>query len=248
MSATYTIIHPSDFSHHTQGAFEMACKMAKDYSARLILVHAVPPSSVPVMTDPAEDTQEALKRRFHWPQTADPGQPIEYRLLEGDVAEEILRFAAEINADLIVMGTQGRSGLNRLLTGSVAEEVIRKALCPVLAVKTPPAAPVHHARPGEVIDVRPLHHRLPATLTSALAKGKDLEVIRMVVLAGKEIPAHAAKTEMTVQCLEGTVDFTAFGRTQTLGAGHMLYLPRNESHAIRGVENSVLLLTIVLPK
>lgn len=49
--------------------------------------------------------------------------------------EEIVRAAAEESADLIVMGTHGRRGLNRLLLGSVADRVIRLAACPVLTVR-----------------------------------------------------------------------------------------------------------------
>jgi universal stress protein A len=55
---------------------------------------------------------------------------------EGDPAEEILRAAQFTNANLIVMGTHGWTGLSRLLMGSVVEQVLRKAPCPVLTVRT----------------------------------------------------------------------------------------------------------------
>jgi nucleotide-binding universal stress UspA family protein len=55
--------------------------------------------------------------------------------LEGDPAEEIINYAAEASIDLIVMGTHGRTGLERLLMGSVAEKVLRGAPCSVLVVK-----------------------------------------------------------------------------------------------------------------
>lgn len=57
-----------------------------------------------------------------------------------DAATEILRVARESHYDLIVMGTQGRSGLGRLLMGSVAEEVVRKASGPVMTVRSPHGA------------------------------------------------------------------------------------------------------------
>src|SRR5439155_22269948 len=66
-----------------------------------------------------------------------PGVLAERRLEEGDEAAQILRVADEAHANLIVMGTHGRTGLSRLLMGSVAEQVLRKATCPVLTVKTP---------------------------------------------------------------------------------------------------------------
>jgi len=62
-------------------------------------------------------------------------------MLSEDPAGEILRLAAEVECDLIVLGTHGRTGLGRVLLGSVAEQVLRRAPCPVLTVKMPlPAA------------------------------------------------------------------------------------------------------------
>jgi len=71
----------------------------------------------------------------------------ERRFARGDPAEQILRVANEIHADLIVMGTHGRTGLERLLMGSVAEQVLRQAPCPVLTVRNPSAEEI--ASPSE---------------------------------------------------------------------------------------------------
>jgi quercetin dioxygenase-like cupin family protein len=65
---------------------------------------------------------------------------------------------------------------------------------------------------------------------------------------GKEVAEHKAKGEIVVQCLEGRVAFTALGRTQTLEAGKLLYLPSGEPHSVKGIDNASLLLTILLPK
>jgi nucleotide-binding universal stress UspA family protein len=62
---------------------------------------------------------------------------VETRLSQGDAPDQILRTAGEVGADLIVMGTHGRTGLGRLLMGNVAESVLPEANCPVLVVKTP---------------------------------------------------------------------------------------------------------------
>jgi nucleotide-binding universal stress UspA family protein len=62
---------------------------------------------------------------------------VEHRLEEGEPAAQILRVAKETKAGLIVMGTHGRTGLERILLGSVAEKVLRKAVCPVLTVRIP---------------------------------------------------------------------------------------------------------------
>ena len=61
--------------------------------------------------------------------------------LEGDPAGEIVRYATDAGIDLIVMGTHGRTGLERLLLGSVAEKVMRDANCSVLVVKLPKGIP-----------------------------------------------------------------------------------------------------------
>ncbi len=69
-----------------------------------------------------------------------------------------------------------------------------------------------------------------------------------MVPTGKEIEEHKAKGEIVVQCLEGRVAFTAFGKTQNLEAGKILYLPKGEPHTVKGIENASLLLTVLLPK
>lgn len=106
---------------------------------------------------------------------------------------------------------------------------------------------IPHASPGEVVDVRPLGAALAAAATRTLVKTDALDVIRMVVPAGKEISTHKAKGEMVVQCLEGKIAFTARGKTHDLEAGHMLVLPTGEPHSLRGIEDGSLLLTVLLP-
>jgi quercetin dioxygenase-like cupin family protein len=79
-------------------------------------------------------------------------------------------------------------------------------------------------------------------------KTVDLEVIRIVVPAGKEIKTHSAPGPMTVQCVEGRVLFTALGKGQPIEAGGFLFLLAGEPHAVKGIEDSSLLVTILLPK
>jgi quercetin dioxygenase-like cupin family protein len=107
---------------------------------------------------------------------------------------------------------------------------------------------IPHAKPGDVVDVRPLGSALASSQTATLFRAEQVEVIRLVVPAGKEIAEHKAKGEIVVQCLEGRAAFTAFGKTQTLEAGKLLYLPMGEPHSVKGVEDASLLLMILLPK
>src|SRR5262249_27158268 len=86
----------------------------------------------------APDRERAmLDHKLHQVAIAGSDVKVEHRLVEGFAAEGILNAAKEAKADIIVMGTHGRTGFNRLLMGSVAEEVLRKATCPVLTVKPP---------------------------------------------------------------------------------------------------------------
>ncbi len=104
---------------------------------------------------------------------------------------------------------------------------------------------IHHAKPGEVIDVRPLGSALATTKTSTLLKTEHVEVIRIVMHTGKVIPEHEAPGEMIVQCLEGRIAFTASEKTEELGAGQMLYLAAEEPHAVSCLEDASFLVTIL---
>jgi nucleotide-binding universal stress UspA family protein len=72
-------------------------------------------------------------------------EALDTEVVQGSVPGEIIRFATDLRADLVVMGTHGRSGFERLMLGSVAEKVLRKAPCPVLTVpaRAPAVAPVN---------------------------------------------------------------------------------------------------------
>jgi nucleotide-binding universal stress UspA family protein len=136
-----TILHPTDLSPDSDDAFRVACTLARDYDARLILLHVMLPSAAslgPPPPNPAlpAEAQESLYQ-FPWPEPCGPQPRVEHRVAEGNAAEEILHLAEKEKCDVIVLGTHGRRGLHRWLAGSVAEEVLRQAGCPVLAVRTP---------------------------------------------------------------------------------------------------------------
>jgi len=105
---------------------------------------------------------------------------------------------------------------------------------------------IPHAAPGQIVSVRPLGDALSQSVTTTVIKTEHLEVIRLVVPAGKEIPPHQVAGEITVQCLEGEVEFRSGGQSQALAAGHLLYLRGNETHALRGIQDSSVLVTIQL--
>lgn len=107
---------------------------------------------------------------------------------------------------------------------------------------------IQHAQPGEIVNVHPLGAALATSKTTTLVKTHDLEVLRLVIPKGKEIPPHKAPGEISVQCLEGRVAFSDGSRTQELTPGQLLYLETGEPHALKGLEDSSVLVTIILGK
>jgi universal stress protein A len=135
------ILFPTDFSHTGDAALELATSLARQRGATLMIVHVEEPPAAYGggemyygMPDPAtEDLEKMLSEIV----PTDPQVPHEHRLITGDPAIAIARLAEQEDAELIVMGTHGRTGLLRLLMGSVAEAVVRRAPCPVLTLKQP---------------------------------------------------------------------------------------------------------------
>lgn len=105
---------------------------------------------------------------------------------------------------------------------------------------------IPHAASGELIDIRPLGKDLRNTTSSTLVRAQHLEVFRLVLPAGKEARDHKAAGAITIQCLEGTVELEAHGQIQTLRAQSMVYLADAEPHAVKALEDSSLLITILL--
>ena len=105
---------------------------------------------------------------------------------------------------------------------------------------------IHHAAPAEVFHVRPLGQTLRESKTTVLVKTDTLEVIRIVLPAGKQLPPHRVEGEITVQCLEGRMAFDAEGTEHELAQGQMLYIAGGATHALRGITDSSVLVTILL--
>ncbi len=105
---------------------------------------------------------------------------------------------------------------------------------------------IPHAASGDVVDVRPLGAAITTTITHTIVKTGDLEVIRIVLLAGNELPPHGVPGDITVQCLEGKVKFTVGDVVRELTAGTFLYVEGDCKHSLRADEDSSLLVTILL--
>lgn len=103
-----------------------------------------------------------------------------------------------------------------------------------------------HLLPMQPVDIHPLEAGLADAKSVALFKSEQLEVIRLVLPAGKSLPPHRVDGEITVQCLEGQVDVEADGQHTQLRAAQLLYLQGGVTHSIAASSDSSLLLTVVL--
>lgn len=155
MAAITQILCPVDFSEISRHALDSAVAIARQDQAAVTALHVVPPvqtgysslgvgAYVPYVYS-VEDLREFQKATERF--VADAGYPITAVSVEAVVVNEIVKWAAELQADMIVIGTHGRSGFDRLFLGSVTERVLAKAPCPVLTI--PPRSPevVSQARP-----------------------------------------------------------------------------------------------------
>ena len=143
---------PIDFSDASRAALEVAADLARRGGADLVLLHAYPipgytfpdgsvVASPRMMQELAEQAQRHLEEwRASAAAIAGEGR-VAVEKVVGEPAAEIVSFAKAKGVDLLVLGTHGRSGLEHALMGSVAERVVRKAHCPVLTVRAPPASP-----------------------------------------------------------------------------------------------------------
>jgi universal stress protein A len=140
------LLHPSDFSPASRGAFAKAVDLARENGAELVLLH-VRSLVMPIMGDGymSPQTYEELERADREAiakqmkrLVADAqrrGVRVRSLIAEGVAHEQIVRAARRQKADMIVMGTHGRTGMSKLFLGSVAGRVVSMAPCPVLTVR-----------------------------------------------------------------------------------------------------------------
>src|SRR5581483_5891277 len=143
-----TILVPTDFSDYAEHAYSWAVGLAADCKAKVILFHASPkmshlafPESV-YYPDLARMEQELIadaeKRVTEFAaKKGTSAVAVETRVTLGEPVWEICRMAEREHVDLIIMGSNGRTGLSHVVLGSVAERVVRHASCPVLVARKP---------------------------------------------------------------------------------------------------------------
>jgi nucleotide-binding universal stress UspA family protein len=134
------ILCPTDFSECSRRALHQAIPVARYYQADLTALHVIAPVAGPTYVDYVNPSLLDPRSREHaleaLAEFVAPARAAAVRadtiVREGGPAQEILAAAEALPADLIVMGTHGRTGFSRLMLGSVTEKVLRNARCPVL--------------------------------------------------------------------------------------------------------------------
>jgi len=185
------VVCPVDFSDFSRRALDYAIAVANWYGSRLsvLYVYHVPPvgtalSSLPVapaaetvMLSPGDREQLRQQLRAFTPTDAVKNVPVEFLVAEGDVPTEILGEAQR--ADMLVLGTHGRSGFEHLVLGSVAEKVVRKAHCPVMTIP--------RAAPDATTAVPALFHHIVAGVDFSDA---SLQALKYALSLAEEADAH----------------------------------------------------------
>jgi universal stress protein A len=155
-----TFVVPYDFSEHSRAALDTAVDLARRFSSELHLVHVIQPPALvfaayaepgvvappPVSLLELRETAEAALSEVAVEVEAERLRAHTHVVESPNVSEAIREVAEKVSADLVVMGTHGRTGLAHVFLGSVAERTLRRSPCPVLTVQAPPA-PEADARP-----------------------------------------------------------------------------------------------------
>ena len=145
MTRLRRILHPSDFSSASSGAYRQAVELAKANRAELLLVHVLAPLVLPtdgyvspkVYDEMTAATHAAGRKHLDAleKKARQAGVRVRSLLLEGVPHERIAQAARSKKADVVVVGTHGRTGFSRFFLGSVASRVLAVSPCPVLTVR-----------------------------------------------------------------------------------------------------------------
>jgi len=252
------ILVPIDYSEPSNAALELAAGIARAFNGRLLVLHLLPievyaVADYPVVTgDGARVAEETQRLRQHVRDLLGPDAPAyEVEVTWGSPYLQIVDYAIERRADLIVIGTHGRTGIKHVLLGSVAEKTVRLAPCPVLTVRGAaepvasgrPASPVarqqHIAQPGEVAEMMrrdPLTIGPDDTLERARVEMAKAGVRHLPVVGGKrlvgmlsdrDLAAHVGHLEHTRVNVAMTPEPTTVSSDVTVAAAARLMLERH---------------------
>jgi nucleotide-binding universal stress UspA family protein len=209
-TAVRQILCASDFSPASEPAWLMAQRLGRLFRCEVLLLHALPPVTIGMegsfppqlyqeLVTGAQREAEASLAAMVASTTGAPFK-VRSRVVEGSPAARIVGVAAEEAADLVVVGTHGRTGLDRVLLGSVADRVLRTATCPVLTVRAQPAGTTPTTGLGRILyatDFSPAARAAwPHVLALADTSGA---VVDLLHVAMQPVPDRHLSAEMLGQ-------------------------------------------------
>ena len=134
------ILVPVDFSNGSKKALQYAISFAGQFGAELTLLHIIQPAVTAPAFDTlpqemAESTEDAEKSLAEFRRSVGEEIPTNSLIRKGSPHMEIIDAAKELEVDLLILSTHGRTGLSHVLLGSTAEKIVRRASCPVMIVR-----------------------------------------------------------------------------------------------------------------
>lgn len=154
MNTFDVILHPTDFSTDSDQAFLLACSIARDQFAELVVVHVLAPSSCPDCDSDADLLNEDrpavsnCREQFQRMRSFAGDIPLSFRIALGYAVGTILNVARQEQADLIVIASHQHTQFHLQLHGSIAEGVLRQGHCPVLCLRQPTQQPAMSSSPA----------------------------------------------------------------------------------------------------
>lgn len=207
------ILFPTDFSECSSEALRYAVSLASESSGTLVILHVVEPMSPYLVPEPNSDAYREKFLHLLKSMLADkPSVSYEERAVIASPVAAILSMAETECADVIVMGTTGRTGVKRLLLGSVAEEVVRKAPCPVLTLKAGASENVKRRVHATPVGTWPVE--IGGVLSGPDLTLKEAEDNPALALLLRGIHARASDIHLDPVGLELSVRFRIDGRLQ----------------------------------
>lgn len=243
MTTVRRVLCATDLSPASDAAWAFARRLGRATGAELALVHVLPPIPIPLEAGFDAATYQRLAEADRGSATtrleelqAAAGLRVTTRVVDGPPAPRILEMAADWGADVAVVGTHGRTGLDRLLLGSVAEQVVHLARCPVVTVRSaaPPPAPEGPIRRLVYpTDFSPAARRAwPWGRALAEATGASVDVVHVLldVVPDRHVdPAFLARAAAAIRA-------EAQGHADQFVAGCGLPRDRVSVHLLHGVE------------
>lgn len=104
---------------------------------------------------------------------------------------------------------------------------------------------IHHAQAGELVDLNDWPPDVSSDQSHTIIINDDVELGRLILPKGKEIPEHSIPSPILIQCVEGTVEIRTQRARQSISQGQLIYLEADDPHSLNALEDAIVLLTIM---